>query len=63
MTLDDKYQKQRREKMNREPANIQEGLARGVKGLGMVCIAYLQPNIICMPNSKTIGFVIEIGFL
>ena len=43
MTLDDKYQKQRREKMNREPANIQEGLARGVKGLGMVCIAYLQP--------------------
>lgn len=23
--------------MNREPANLQEGLARGVKGLGMVC--------------------------
>ena len=45
MTLDDKYQKQRREKMNREPANIQEGLARGVKGLGMVCIAYFLPII------------------
>ena len=36
ITLDKQYQQQRREKMNKEPANIQEGLARGVKGLGMV---------------------------
>lgn len=36
ITLDDKFQQQRREKMNREPANMQEGFARGVKGLGMV---------------------------
>ncbi|XP_067941641.1 intermembrane lipid transfer protein VPS13A-like [Watersipora subatra] len=35
ITLDKQYQQSRREKMTKEPKNIQEGLARGVKGLGM----------------------------
>lgn len=36
LTLDDAYQKQRREELNRRPADLKEGLARGGKGLVMV---------------------------
>ncbi|KAK3590891.1 hypothetical protein CHS0354_020869 [Potamilus streckersoni] len=35
LTLDDEYQKKRREAMNKRPANVGEGLARGGKGLVM----------------------------
>ncbi|XP_021375808.1 vacuolar protein sorting-associated protein 13A-like isoform X2 [Mizuhopecten yessoensis] len=35
LTLDDDYQKKRREAMNKRPANVREGLARGGKGLVM----------------------------
>ena len=38
LTLDDAYQKQRREALNRRPADFKEGFARGGKGLVMVCI-------------------------
>ena len=36
LTLDDAYQKKRREAMNKRPANVGEGFARGGKGLVMV---------------------------
>ena len=36
LTLDDDYQKKRREAMNKRPANVREGFARGGKGLVMV---------------------------
>ena len=36
LTLDDEYQKKRREAMNKRPANVGEGFARGGKGLVMV---------------------------
>lgn len=39
LTLDDEYQKKRREAMNKRPANVGEGFARGGKGLVMVCIS------------------------
>ncbi|ELU14385.1 hypothetical protein CAPTEDRAFT_224867 [Capitella teleta] len=35
LTLDDDYQKKRREQMNKRPADFKEGLARGGKGLVM----------------------------
>ncbi|KAL4216396.1 Vacuolar protein [Mactra antiquata] len=35
LTLDDDYQKKRREAMNKRPANVGEGFARGGKGLVM----------------------------
>ncbi|KAL3884630.1 hypothetical protein ACJMK2_024757 [Sinanodonta woodiana] len=35
LTLDDEYQKKRREAMNKRPANVGEGFARGGKGLVM----------------------------
>lgn len=35
LTLDDDYQKKRREAMNKRPANVREGFARGGKGLVM----------------------------
>ncbi|CAH1789713.1 unnamed protein product [Owenia fusiformis] len=35
LTLDDDYQRKRREAMNKRPANFQEGMARGGKGLVM----------------------------
>ncbi|XP_036365427.1 vacuolar protein sorting-associated protein 13A [Octopus sinensis] len=35
LTLDDEYQKKRREAMNKRPANVREGFARGGKGLVM----------------------------
>ncbi|XP_057669487.1 intermembrane lipid transfer protein Vps13 isoform X2 [Diorhabda carinulata] len=35
LTLDDDFQRKRREKMNRKPQNVQEGLARSGKGLVM----------------------------
>ena len=38
LTLDDAYQKQRREALNRRPADLKEGLARGGKGLVMVLL-------------------------
>lgn len=40
LTLDDAYQKQRREALNRRPADLKEGLARGGKGLVMVYVYY-----------------------
>ena len=36
LTLDDEYQKKRRENMTKKPADLKEGLARGGKGLVMV---------------------------
>lgn len=36
LSFDDEYQRRRRDLMNKRPANIQEGLARGGKGLVMV---------------------------
>ncbi|WAR29642.1 VP13A-like protein [Mya arenaria] len=35
LTLDDDYQKKRREALNKRPANVGEGFARGGKGLGV----------------------------
>ncbi|CAG2221758.1 VPS13A_C [Mytilus edulis] len=35
LTLDDDYQKKRKEAMNKRPANVREGFARGGKGLVM----------------------------
>ncbi|XP_064645587.1 intermembrane lipid transfer protein VPS13C-like isoform X5 [Lineus longissimus] len=35
LTMDDDYQKKRREQMNKKPENVREGLARGGKGLVM----------------------------
>ncbi len=36
LTLDDEYQKKRREQMAKKPTDLKEGLARGGKGLVMV---------------------------
>ena len=36
LTLDDEYQRKRREQLNKRPADLKEGLARGGKGLVMV---------------------------
>ena len=36
LTLDEEYQKKRREQLNKRPADLKEGLARGGKGLVMV---------------------------
>ena len=41
LTLDDAYQKQRREALNRRPADLKEGLARGGKGLVMVHMLFV----------------------
>lgn len=35
LTLDEEYQKKRQQMLSRRPANVQEGLARGAKGLAM----------------------------
>ena len=42
LTLDDEYQKKRREAMNKRPANVGEGFARGGKGLVMVRYRYMR---------------------
>lgn len=36
LTLDEEYQKKRREALSKRPADLKEGLARGGKGLVMV---------------------------
>ncbi len=36
LTLDEDYQRKRREQLNKKPADLKEGLARGGKGLVMV---------------------------
>ena len=36
LTMDDEYQRKRREQLNKKPADLKEGLARGGKGLLMV---------------------------
>lgn len=36
LTLDEEYQRKRREEMNKRPTDFKEGLARGGKGLVMV---------------------------
>jgi len=36
LTMDDEYQKKRREAINKRPADLKEGLARGGQGLVMV---------------------------
>lgn len=36
LTFDKDYQRKRRDQINRKPASVQEGLARGGKGLVMV---------------------------
>ena len=42
LTLDDEYQRKRREALNKKPANAREGFARGGKGLVMVNTHSLQ---------------------
>jgi hypothetical protein len=42
LTLDDEYQKKRREAMNKRPANVGEGFARGGKGLVMVRMSLIH---------------------
>jgi len=37
LTMDEEYQKKRREAINKRPADLKEGLARGGQGLVMVC--------------------------
>lgn len=37
LTFDKDYQRKRQEQLNKQPANLQEGLARSGKGLIMVC--------------------------
>ena len=41
LTLDDEYQKKRQEALNKRPANVGEGFARGGKGLVMVNTHFL----------------------
>ena len=41
LTLDEAYQRQRREALNRRPADLKEGLARGGKGLVMVRVSFV----------------------
>lgn len=38
LTFDKDYQRKRQEQLNKQPANLQEGLARSGKGLIMVCL-------------------------
>ena len=38
LTLDEEYQRKRREALNKKPADLKEGLARGGKGLVMVSL-------------------------
>lgn len=48
LTFDDEYQKKRQEGLNKKPANIGEGLLRGVKGLGTVIMKFskkLKPHV------------------
>jgi len=45
LTLDDAYQKQRREELNRRPADLKEGLARGGKGLVMVRLSVCRTHV------------------
>ena len=42
LTLDDDYQKKRQEALNKRPANVGEGFARGGKGLVMVYLAQIH---------------------
>jgi vacuolar protein sorting-associated protein 13A/C len=38
LTMDEDYQRKRREAINKRPADLKEGLARGGQGLVMVCL-------------------------
>ena len=53
LTLDDEYQKKRREQLNKRPEDLKEGLARGGKGLVMVSDSKLAANR-CYFNSHCI---------
>jgi len=45
--MDEEYQKKRREEMNKRPADLREGLARGGRGLVMVdTLKHLQLHMI-----------------
>ncbi len=47
LTLDDDYQRKRREQMAKKPTDLKEGLARGGKGLVMVStIHFVLANVI-----------------
>ena len=50
LTLDDDYQKKRREAMNKRPANVGEGFARGGKGLVMVGASCSLDVCLCLLN-------------
>jgi len=52
LTLDDAYQKQRREALNRRPADLKEGLARGGKGLVMVLHYCLLVSLMSLLHCK-----------
>ena len=45
LTLDDDYQKKRQEALNKRPANVGEGFARGGKGLVMVYLAQMSRDM------------------
>lgn len=42
LTFDKDYQRKRRDQFSKKPATVQEGIARGGKGLVMVCFIYLK---------------------
>ena len=62
LTFDDDYQKKRREGLNKKPANIGEGFARGGKGLVMVCVllsvCVCISTCICLSDSLRREFLI-----
>ena len=46
LTLDDDYQKKRRENMTKRPTDVKEGLARGGKGLVMVSVWHVEAKVL-----------------
>lgn len=49
LTFDKDYQRKRRDQLNKKPATVQEGIARGGKGLVMVGIGYFLSDCwLCM---------------
>uniref|UniRef100_A0A8W8NLW4 Intermembrane lipid transfer protein VPS13-like C-terminal domain-containing protein n=1 Tax=Magallana gigas TaxID=29159 RepID=A0A8W8NLW4_MAGGI len=52
LTFDDEYQKKRQEGLNKKPANIGEGLLRGMKGIGKGLV-----GVITRPSSGMVDFV------
>lgn len=45
LTMDDKYQQERRQAMGKKPVNVKEGLTRGGKGL--LEVSFMVTRIFC----------------